>query len=195
MAALFPEVVRRLIIVSGAAVGDELDPEYIEDSERNMARHAGAPWYPEAMKAAEQWTTENVLAMHEPAELEALFKAMLPLYFSNSDTPVAQSHIKRLRDEMSIDLECWKAFEEMELSGKMDIRPLLRDVHCPTLVIAGEHDFACGVVQARHFADGIHGAKLVVIPRAGHLPQYERPEVFLAAVLDWCGVAGERAQS
>jgi pimeloyl-ACP methyl ester carboxylesterase len=34
-------------------------------------------------------------------------------------------------------------------------------------------------------ADGIHGARLVVVPECGHLSTMERPQAVTAALLDW----------
>jgi 3-oxoadipate enol-lactonase len=48
-------------------------------------------------------------------------------------------------------------------------------------VICGELD--TGLVDAsKHLASAIPGATLAMIPEAGHSPQYERPELFNAAL-------------
>jgi 3-oxoadipate enol-lactonase len=56
----------------------------------------------------------------------------------------------------------------------------LRAIASPTLVLVGDQDIA--FVDATHrMADVISGAELVVIPDAGHSPQFENPEVWFAA--------------
>ncbi|HYM16646.1 MAG TPA: alpha/beta fold hydrolase [Dehalococcoidia bacterium] len=51
----------------------------------------------------------------------------------------------------------------------------------PTMVIYGELD--AGLIDgARYLAETIPGAVLEVVPEAGHSPQYERPELFNAAL-------------
>jgi 3-oxoadipate enol-lactonase len=62
----------------------------------------------------------------------------------------------------------------------------LRDVACPSLVVVGEEDrpFVAG---SHAMAATIPGAELVVIPDAGHSPQFEAPEAWwdaLSAFLD-----------
>ena len=37
----------------------------------------------------------------------------------------------------------------------------------------------------REMADGIAGAKLVIIPDCGHCPQPERPQATIAALVEW----------
>lgn len=52
----------------------------------------------------------------------------------------------------------------------------------PTLVIVGEHDAAFSE-SSRRLAATIPGARLVVVPGAGHSPQHEAPEAWRDAIL------------
>lgn len=56
--------------------------------------------------------------------------------------------------------------------------PILARIACPTLVVAGEHDFICGPAWNRPIAAGIGGAEYAEISGTGYLPQYEAPELF-----------------
>jgi pimeloyl-ACP methyl ester carboxylesterase len=51
-------------------------------------------------------------------------------------------------------------------------------IKAPTQVIVGESDKLIGKAYGEAFAARIGGAKLAVIPEAGHLPMYEQPEAF-----------------
>jgi pimeloyl-ACP methyl ester carboxylesterase len=53
---------------------------------------------------------------------------------------------------------------------------LLSDVDVPTLVMVGEEDMTLAQKYAEEMAAGIAGARLVVIPGAGHLSALEQPE-------------------
>ncbi len=58
----------------------------------------------------------------------------------------------------------------------------LAEIGVPTLVIYGDLD-AEGLVKAsQHMARAIPNATLEVVPQAGHSPQYERPDLFNAAL-------------
>jgi pimeloyl-ACP methyl ester carboxylesterase len=46
----------------------------------------------------------------------------------------------------------------------------------PTLVLQGENDVLVEPASAAKFASAIPGAKLILYPRVGHLPQIEIPE-------------------
>ena len=60
----------------------------------------------------------------------------------------------------------------------------------PTLVIVGEEDAMTPLDGARRLAAGIPGARLVVVPGAGHLPPVERPSETTAAILEFLRVVG-----
>ena len=72
-----------------------------------------------------------------------------------------------------------------------DLLPELRGF--PTLVVVGAEDVLTPPREAEGMAKAIPGAKLAIIPNAGHLAPLEQPEVFnqhLAALL--AGVAESR---
>jgi pimeloyl-ACP methyl ester carboxylesterase len=52
-----------------------------------------------------------------------------------------------------------------------------------TLVIGGEKDGQDFPKLAKHIADTIPGAELVIIPNAGHVPHLEVPDIFYAALV------------
>jgi 3-oxoadipate enol-lactonase len=65
---------------------------------------------------------------------------------------------------------------------RVDLRPVLARIAHPTLVMVGELDAATPLALARALADGIKGARFVLLPRCGHCPPLEQPDAFLDAV-------------
>jgi pimeloyl-ACP methyl ester carboxylesterase len=64
--------------------------------------------------------------------------------------------------------------------------PVVHDwekIKVKTLVIGGEKDGQDFPRLARHIADTIPGAQLVIIPNAGHVPHLEMPELFYKELL------------
>lgn len=61
---------------------------------------------------------------------------------------------------------------------------LAATVRVPTLVIVGEQDTTF-LGHAERMAGAITGAQLVVVPDAGHSPQFENPAAWFAAVADF----------
>jgi pimeloyl-ACP methyl ester carboxylesterase len=93
---------------------------------------------------------------------------------------------------MSVDafIGAW----EHALENWPGVRDRLSEIAVPTLVICGELDGTqfvpetgerrlAGLAAAAHvLAEEIPGARLAMIPEAGHAPQYERPEMFNLAL-------------
>jgi pimeloyl-ACP methyl ester carboxylesterase len=58
---------------------------------------------------------------------------------------------------------------------RVDERPGLARVACPTLVLAARQDRLCGVARHEEIADRVAGAELVVIEDCAHLSPLEQP--------------------
>jgi 2-succinyl-6-hydroxy-2,4-cyclohexadiene-1-carboxylate synthase len=68
-----------------------------------------------------------------------------------------------------------------EIVHQPDELDAMHAITCPTLVIVGEEDVHF-VPAARAMAGAVRDARLVVVPDAGHSPQFENPDAFFAAV-------------
>ncbi len=80
----------------------------------------------------------------------------------------------------ALSQEMWIALAA-ELARQPDQLEAMRAVSCATLVIVGEQDTPF-LASSRAMADVIPDARLVVVPDAGHSPQFENPPVWFAAV-------------
>ena len=65
-------------------------------------------------------------------------------------------------------------------SAESDTREVLPTIQVPTLLVWGDADARSPLGVARQFGDAIPGARLVVIPGAGHVSNLEAPERFNA---------------
>ena len=66
----------------------------------------------------------------------------------------------------------------MAMAARPDSTDLLPLITCPTLILVGEEDVATPVAESRYLADRIPGSMLVTIPEAGHLSNFEQPQIF-----------------
>jgi len=71
-------------------------------------------------------------------------------------------------------------------SAKVDTREILSTIKVPTLLIWGGADKRSALSVANQFQEKIRGAKLVVIPKAGHVSNMEKPSQFNKIVIDFC---------
>ncbi len=73
----------------------------------------------------------------------------------------------------------WEANLKIERSQNASfVEKNLDRIQCPTLIIWGENDAWHPVAMARDFTRQIEGSQLVILPRCGHLPHEEQPDVF-----------------
>ena len=94
-----------------------------------------------------------------------------------------------MRDEFSAIVSEFHpaGFRLMSLSSaEIDTRNLLPSIDVPALVLWGEDDRRSPLEVAEQFRAAIRGAKLVIIPNAGHLSNMEQPEEFDDHVRRFC---------
>jgi len=72
-------------------------------------------------------------------------------------------------------------------AASVDRTSIVRTIGAPTLILVGEVDRLVPVSVARRYGETIAKSRTVVIERAGHLPQEERPDATLRAIEEWLG--------
>lgn len=174
-AAAFPERVRRLVVIDGWCGFSLVDRAEAEAEERlAFDRVRDRPWFPEAMVQHRPFTEMS------EEEWVAWFGRRWPVYFAEPESSLARPHVDRIRRECRMNMDS-AGYDD----DSLDLRPLLGQVRCPTLVVCGQHDFICGPAWNRPIAEGIAGAEFQVIMATGHLPQYEAPDDFRSVLFDW----------
>ena len=174
-AAAHPERLDRLVLASTIAVFDE-GAQAAQTA--GIEARRGEPWFADAERAiADEQSGEFVTT----EDLAANVAHQIPLYFHRWE-----GHEQTGR-ELAADFtraEPLQHFNEHEFTS-FDLRPELRTIGAPTLVIAGESDFICGPVCARTIAGELADARLVLITEAGHFTYVERPDAFRSALVDF----------
>lgn len=75
--------------------------------------------------------------------------------------------------------------QEQAIIARIDSRPHLKDIACPTLVVAGREDALMPVELLQELAGGIRGARLEVIGDCGHMASIEQPAEVLRHVREF----------
>lgn len=78
----------------------------------------------------------------------------------------------------------------VDLLRGLDLRPDLREIRAPTLVVKGPEDTYTPPAWAREIAKLIPGATYVEIPGTGHCSHVSRPGAFNRVVGDWIATRG-----
>jgi pimeloyl-ACP methyl ester carboxylesterase len=75
--------------------------------------------------------------------------------------------------------------QQRAIMGRIDSRPSLEDIGCPTLLLRGEADAIATQAHQDEMLSLIPGARLTSVPDAGHLLSLERPEAVTGILRDW----------
>ena len=90
-----------------------------------------------------------------------------------------------LADETETALDAQLALQ----ATRIDERPGLSMVKCPTLVLTAREDRLCPVDRHREIAALVPGAELQILEGAAHLSPLEQPAAVAAALSTWAGAA------
>ena len=78
--------------------------------------------------------------------------------------------------------------QQRAIMSRLDSRPHLASIGCPTLVLCGRDDAVTPVEVHDEMARGITKATLKVLDDCGHLSPLEQPEAVAFALRDWIGI-------
>lgn len=116
--------------------------------------------------------------------LEEVVNELLP-FFLGPDAIVRNDLVdcvRQMADETGVDAFCR---QQNALLSHRDLRPMLNRIHCPTLVLVGEHDQLTPPDRASEIARQISKSALVTAENCGHLSTLEAPETVNRALFDW----------
>jgi pimeloyl-ACP methyl ester carboxylesterase len=111
-------------------------------------------------------------------------EAMYPgfVHPSRRDDAALRQLVREIGDDVGPDAFVRQLTAVM---GRPDSRPTLAFIRCPTLVLTGDEDNTIPNSLSVEMANGIPGAKLVILAACGHLPQLEQPQATADALVEW----------
>ena len=127
---------------------------------------------------------EKLIAMAAAGKLADVVEMLTPRFLHRSRHN--DEALKRVVRDMAAETGA-DAFvcQQKAIMSRLDSRPLLASIRCPTLMLVGEGDELTPPELAKEIAGGISGARLVVVPDCGHLSTLEKPEAVNAALTEW----------
>ena len=174
-AAAFAARVRRLVLAATLAVWDDAAEAAMH---RLIETRRDQPWFEDAQRAIEE---EQAAEFSSAEELVANTLRQAPLYFHRWEGN------ERAGRELCSDFahaEPLHHFNTVEFPS-LDLRPELRAITAPTLVVAGDDDMIAGPACADVMVGELRDARLATIPDSGHFLYVEQPEAFRAALTDF----------
>ncbi len=76
-------------------------------------------------------------------------------------------------------------YADFQANNRFDVMDRLGQVSTPTLVVGADEDRMAPPKFSQFMADGIPGARIIILPACGHYPQVEQEERFNAALADF----------
>ncbi len=157
----YPERVGALVLVAPAVYVKGFIPSWLRPFINTpQMRHLG----PLLARSIREWGVDFArAAWHDPSKL----------------TPEIWEGYAKLLQVKDWDRALWEIFRSAR-PPRLEER--LEEIKVPVLVITGDDDRLIPPEQSIHLVRKIPGAKIVIIPECGHVPQEECPEPFLDAV-------------
>ncbi len=168
----YPDALSKLILVDTAAYFGE----FLGDIQAAVKEFQDQSWFDESFAALQkEWAGDY----RTDAEMSELWSREVLFYFNQFDAR-AQAYCERTRD-LPVRVAPLQAFNERE-AASMDLRPRLKDIRVPALVIVGRHDFITNVAMAEEMARRIPRAQLEIFEHSGHFALVEEPERFYRVI-------------
>ena len=117
--------------------------------------------------------------------LDVLLQATLPKLVGTTTTARRPAVIAELERAIRA-ANCEGVMDAVRaMAQRRDSQPVLSAISCPTLIVSGVEDALIPPSESEAMAQAIPGARLQVIPEAGHLVNLEVPETFHDLVGSW----------
>jgi len=171
----YPGSLSKLILVDTSAyVG-----EFLSDIEAAVQEFKNEPWFEKSFAALKaEWAGEY----QTDEDMANLWAEEMKFYFKQFDTR-AEAYYERTKD-LPVRIPPLKTFNDKE-AATMDLRPYLKKITVPTLVIVGRHDFITNVAMAEEMVKHIPNARLEIFEDSGHFALVEEPEKFYRVIKEF----------
>ena len=102
------------------------------------------------------------------------------VHFSRATDENLLGHIQSMAQELGKDV-----FMRQLALVRTDGHDELRNISCPTLVLAAREDRLRTLAEAQALADGIPNAKFIIFDDGGHMTPLEQPNALNTVLINW----------
>lgn len=171
----YPDSLSKLILVDTSAYFGE----FLSDIEGAVLEFKHERWFKKSFAALKaEWAGEY----KTDKDMSRLWAEEMKFYFKKFDGN-ARAYHKRTKD-LPIRIAPLKTFNDKE-AATMDLRPHVKKITVPTLVIVGRHDFITNVAMAEEIVKHTPNARLEIFEDSGHYALVEEPEKFYRVIKEF----------
>lgn len=164
----YPDALSKLILFDTSAHFGE----FLGDIEGAVKEFKDKPWFEKSFAALQkEWAGEY----KTDEDMSVLWAEEMKFYFKEFDAR-AQAYHQRTQ-HLPVRIAPLKKFNDDE-APTFDLRPRLKEIKVPTLVIVGRHDFITNISMAEEMVRHIPNAKLEIFEESGHFALVEEPKKF-----------------
>jgi proline iminopeptidase len=171
----YPDSLSKLILFDTSAYFGE----FLSDIESAVQEFKDEPWFETSFAALKAEWDGNYETDEDMARLWA---EEMKFYFKKFGETEKAYH-ERTKD-LPIRMAPLKVFNDRE-AATMDLRPHLKKVTVPALVMVGRHDFITNVSMAEEMVKHIPHAKLEIFEDSGHFALVEEPKKFYRVIKEF----------
>ena len=137
---------------------------------------------------AEQTQARRAAITASASDFEGVVRALLPrlVHPSRVGDPALEAPLLAMAREIG---RAGFVRQQEAIIGRIDSRPSLARIACPTLVLCGREDAILPLEVSEEMHAGIAGSRLVVVETCGHLSAMEQPDAVSAALREWLASA------
>lgn len=180
-ASTYPDALSKLILFDTSAYFGE----FLSDIEGAVQEFRNELWFEKSFAALKaEWAGEY----QSDDDMARLWADEMKFYFKQFDTR-AEAYHERTK-ALPFHIAPLKTFNDKE-AATMDLRPQLKKIAVPTLVLVGRHDFITNVAMAEEMVKHIPNARLEIFENSGHYALVEEPEKFYRVIKEFIESNGE----
>jgi pimeloyl-ACP methyl ester carboxylesterase len=170
--------------LAGLSMGGYISFEILRQAPERVARLALMDTQARPDTPEQSDRRRSQIAMAQGGRLLEVADQQFPLMVARRHH--ANAALITLNHKMAHDVGA-EAFvrQQTAIIGRVDSRPDLPAIACPTLVLVGREDVLTPPDRAEEMAQAIPNARLVVIENSGHLSTVEQPDAVNAALEAW----------
>jgi proline iminopeptidase len=174
-ASTYPDSLSKLILVDTSAYFGE----FISDIEAAVQEFKNEPWFEQSFAALKaEWAGDYAT----DEDMARLWVDEMKFYFKKFDERAEAYHVRT--KDLPVRIPPLKTFNDKE-AATMDLRPYLKNISVPTLVVVGRHDFITNVAMAEEMVKYLPDARLEIFEDSGHFALVEEPDKFYRVIKEF----------
>jgi len=171
--------------VAGLSMGGYVAQDIMRQHPERVSRLALIDTNARADLPEQSASRKALMTEAEAGRFDAIATLLLPKLVNakHAKTPAIADVVLQMAARVGKD-----AFlrQQTAILNRVDGRPYLSEIKCPTLVLCGEDDIMTPPAVHEEMVGGIGAnAALVVVPDCGHLSPLEQPDAVSAALRAW----------